>query len=439
MQIHHQIMKSKRNRKTVIGIFKLFITVFLLHSLAFSQNLQDTKLSLVHEKISMGDLLEDIEQQSDFYFSFSPDDFDERLLKVRFLNRPLSYILDQVFGDQFSYLKNGHEIIVFKNREPAAGKDIADKQNSQEEAETVEPPAVLPKEILRIDTVYQVLRDTLLLTDTVFVVDTVLIRDTIYRQKVVKNAHKGNVSFKGTLIDDTRPVFYFDVFYAPIVGSTVFDGGSTQLRSLYSEAFEDKFSYAAGINGGVVKNGFIAETGLAIRKVRNGFSYTYTKPEESFYEVDTLDSYYTVSGSDTSWYYVTDSSMQVIPGYEEFYQNTNEYTFLDVPLNIGYQLKVNRFDLEFKAGLSLAFLLSKQGYYIAEETLYPVKEIENLDSKVGVNGGISLGGVYHINKRIGLSGQLNMRTALSDPFRDAYPVEADRSEFLLRFGIRARL
>jgi hypothetical protein len=432
-------MKSKKNKETVIGIFKLFITVFLLHSLAFSQSLKETRLSLVHEKISMGDLLKDIEQQSDFYFSFSPDDFDERFLKVRFLNRPLSYILDQVFEDQFSYHKNGYEIIVFKNREPNAKEDLAAEENVREETETDEPPAVLPKEILRIDTVYQVLRDTLLLKDTVYVIDTVLIRDTIYRQKIVKNAHKGNVSFKGTLIDDARPVFYLDIFYAPIVGSTVFDGGNAQLRSLYSEAFEEKFSYAAGINGGVVKNGFIAETGLALRKVRNGFSYTYTKPEESFYEVDTLDSYYTLTGSDTSWYYVTDSSMQVIPGYEEFYQNTNEYTFLDVPLNIGYQLRINNIDLEFKAGLSLAFLLSKQGYYIAAEALYPVKEIKNLDSKLGVNGGISLAGVYHINKRIGLSGQLNMRTALSDPFRDSYPVEADRSEFILRFGIRARL
>lgn len=432
-------MKSKRNKETVIGIFKLFITVFLLHSLAFTQSLQETKLSLVHEKISIGDLLEDIEQQSDFYFSFSPDDFDERFLKVRFLNRPLSYILEQVFGDRFSFLRNGNEIIVFKNREPDAQEDLAARENVPAETNTDEPPEESPREIVRIDTVYQVLRDTLLLKDTVYVTDTVLIRDTIYRQKVVKNAHKGNVSFKGTLIDDSNPVFYFDVFYAPIVGSTVFDGGNTQLRSLYSEAFEEKFSYAAGMNGGVVKNGLIAETGLAIRKVRNGFSYTYSKPEESFYEVDTLDSYYTISGSDTSWYYVTDSSMQFIPGYEEFYQNTNEYTFLDVPLNIGYQLKINDFDLEFKAGLSLAFLLSKQGYYIAEESLYPVKEIENIDSKPGINGGISLAGVYHINKRIGLSGQLNMRTVLSDPFRDSYPVEADRSEFLLRLGIRATL
>ncbi|HKK09395.1 MAG TPA: hypothetical protein VJ939_01100, partial [Bacteroidales bacterium] len=62
-----------------------------------------------------------------------------------------------------------------------------------------------------------------------------------------------------------------------------------------------------------------------------------------------------------------------------------------------------------------------------------------LESKVAVNGGLSFTGVYHLNKRFGFSGQLNMQTAFSDPFSDSYPVERDRSEFLVRIGIRAKL
>lgn len=416
----------------------MFITVFLLHSLALAQSLDKTKLNIVHEKISMTDLLQDIEEQTGFYFSFSPDDFKDRFLKVQFIDRSLSYILEQIFEDQFAYLKNGAEIIVFKNRTPEEGDtpEITDEASPDPVAEEENIHA---REIVRIDTVYKVLRDTLFLKDTVFITDTVVVRDTIYKQKVVKNAHRNNISFKNTLIDDNRPAFYLDAYYAPVIGSTVYGGSNEELSSIYSGAFEDRVSFAAGLNGGVVKNGFIAETGLAIRKVRNSLNYTFNKPEESFYEIDTLDSYYTVADSDTTWFFVTDSSLQVIPGYNEFYQNTNEYTFLDIPFNLGYQLNINRFDLEFRAGISLGFLLSKQGYYIADKELYPVKNLDDLESKVAVNGGLSFTGVYHLNKRFGFSGQLNMRTALSDPFSDSYPVERDRSEFLLRIGIRAKL
>lgn len=432
-------MKSKRNNKTVIRISKLFITVFLLHSLALAQSLDKTKLNIVHEKISMTGLLEDIEEQTGFYFSFSPDDFKDRFLKVRFIDRSLSYILEQIFEDQFAYLKNGAEIIVFKNRTPEEGDipEIADGASPDPVAG--EENIQAPREIVRIDTVYKVLRDTLFLKDTVYITDTVLVRDTIYKQKVVKNAHSNNISFKNTLIDDNRPAFYLDAYYAPVIGSTVYGGSNQELGSIYSGAFEDGVSYAAGLNGGVVKNGFIAETGLSIRKVRNKLNYTFNKPEESFYEVDTLDSYYTVADSDTTWFFVTDSLLQVIPGYNEFYHNTNEYTFLDIPFNLGYQLNINRFDLELRAGISLGFLLSKQGYYIADEELYPVKNLDDLESKVAVNGGLSFTGVYHLSKRFGFSGQLNMRTAFSDPFRDSHPVERDRSEFLFRVGIRAKL
>ncbi|HKK10587.1 MAG TPA: hypothetical protein VJ939_07095, partial [Bacteroidales bacterium] len=330
----------------------------------------------------MSDLLQDIEEQTGFYFSFSPDDFKDRFLKVRFIDRSLSYILEQIFEDQFAYLKNGSEIIVFKNRTPEEGdtSEIADEASPDPVAE--EENIQAPREIIRIDTVYKVLRDTLFLKDTVYITDTVLVRDTIYKQKVVKNAHRNNISFRNTLIDDNRPAFYLDAYYAPVIGSTVYGGSNEELSSVYSGAFEDRVSYAAGLNGGVVKNGFIAETGLAIRMVRNKLNYTFNKPDESFYEVDTLDSYYTVADSDTSWFFVTDSSLQVIPGYNEFYQNTNVYTFLDIPFNLGYQLNINRFDLEFRAGISLGFLLSKQGYYIADEELYPVKNLDNLESKV---------------------------------------------------------
>jgi hypothetical protein len=57
-----------------------------------------------------------------------------------------------------------------------------------------------------------------------------------------------------------------------------------------------------------------------------------------FYKTDTVESYYTVSGIDTSWYYVTDSSWVNID-YKNFtYKNPNSYRYLELPLLVKFRI-----------------------------------------------------------------------------------------------------
>lgn len=433
-------MKNKWNKRTVIKTLTLIITVFLLQLPVFSQTTDRNKLTLVYDQISMVDLLDAIEEQSDIYFSYSPDDFDDRFFRVKFHDRSIEYVLNQIFNGEYAYVKNANEFILYKIEKKEDAEQSTHTEDSEKAEQELTPPPETHTDILRIDTVYQVIYDTLIKNDTIFIRDTIMVRDTIYKQKVVKNAHLKGRSFENTLVEDeNKPVYYLDVFYSPVIGSTVFSSPDNELNNAYTDAFTDHTSYAYGLRGGVRKEKIFMESGLSIRKVSERFEHTVIQPEQIVYETDTLDSYYTVSGSDTTWYHITDSTQNVIPGYEQYYKNTNEYMFLDIPVFIGYMFHTGKLDLEMRAGMTLGVLVDKQGYYIADEVGYPARSLEELDGNLSLSGGGSVGLIFRYSKRFGLFGRISMKTRLIDPFHNSYPVNVDRSEFSIKLGIRAYL
>jgi|GEM_PF-1278603 hypothetical protein len=429
-------MRLKKSRKTVIKFCTILIAVFLFPLAASSQDDKST-LTLVYDKISLVDLLAEIEEQSPYYFLYSPDDLQDRYVKADFQERSVSYILRQVFGEELLFKKSGNEIVVYQNRdkqntETKTAPEISAGEEQQENADPAD------EEILRVDTVFQVRYDTIFLKDTVIIRDTVMITDTIFKQKVVKNAYKKKTSFENTLLNQQREQEYYLNFHlGPVIGNTVYEGTKGELVDRYSDAFSGALSYTLGIEGGIRKNNFFAETGLAIRNVREGFEYTFEQPEQTYYETDTLDTYYTLDGQDTTWYFVTDSTQQVIPGYDQYFKNSNEYTFLDIPVYIGYRIMLGRVDLEVKGGVTVEALLKKEGFFIVDEENFPVSNLDELNSNIGLSGRLELGGIYDVNRRLGVFAKINMRTSFVDTFKDSYPVERSSSAVSLKFGLRA--
>lgn len=430
-------MRLKKSRKTVINYFTILIAVFLLPLSAYPQD-DESSLTLVHDSISMVDLLQEIEDKTSYYFLYSPDDMQDRFVKVRFQEQNVKYILNQLFNDDLTYSRSGYEVVIFKNRSSDdAAADVAPPTSDTVDHE--EKSGASGTDILRVDTVYQVRYDTILMKDTIVIRDTIMITDTIYKQRVVKNAHKKKISFENTLLDQRHQKKYYLSFHlGPVIGNTVYKGNNRELVDRYSDAFSGAMSYSMGVAGGIRKKNLFAETGLAIRKVREGFEYTFEQPRQTYYETDTLDTYYTVdNGQDTTWYYVTDSTQQVTPGYEEYYDNTNEYTFLDIPVYAGYRVMLGRIDLEMKAGLIVETLLKKEGYAIVDQEHYPVKKLADINSNLGLSGAIEVGGVYNVNNSLGAFAKVNMRTSFVDVFKDTYPLERNSSQVYLKVGLRA--
>ncbi|MGM0566342.1 MAG: hypothetical protein ACQESX_06265 [Bacteroidota bacterium] len=423
-------MKKPSTKKTVIKSILLIIAVFLLPDKSISQS-ETEKITLVYDQISVIDLLKEIEEQSTCTFFYSPDDFEDRKLKVEFYDRSIEYILNEIFQEEFLFERNEDEFVIFKN------PDYSDKP--RETTETVQGDTLetdRPEVRVRVDTVFQVRVDTITQTDTVYVRDTLIVRDTVFRQKVVKNAHKKETSFDNTLIREGETAkFYLSFFAGPVFSDLVYEGNSPLVET-YSDAFSGGFSFAAGAEAGLSKGHFIAETGIALRRITENFEYTFEKPPETFYVTDTLDTYYTVENQDTTWYYVTDSSQQTVPGYEEKYNNLNEYLFVDIPVYLGYRFDIRNTMIELKAGVATSVLLRKTGNYIADEEDGPVKKLAELQSNMAYSGLFEAGGVYYFGKRLGMFGKINLRIPLKDAFHESYPLERKNNEVSVKAGVR---
>lgn len=423
-------MKKPSTKKTVIKSLLLIIAVFLLPDKTISQNETD-KITLVYDQISVIDLLKEIEEQSACTFFYSPDDFEGRKLKVEFYDRTIEYILNEIFADEFSFKRNDNEFVIFRNQQ------YSDK--SDETIETVQGDTLdtdRPEVRVRVDTVFQVRIDTIIQMDTVYVRDTLIVRDTVFRNKMVRNAHKKETSFENTLIREGQPTqFYLSLFAGPVFSDLVYEG-DTPLVDTYSNAFSRGFSFAAGAEAGLSKGHFIAETGVALRRVTENFEYTFEKPPETFYVTDTLDAYYTVENQDTTWYYVTDSSQQTTPGYEEKFNNLNTYLFMDIPVYLGFRFGIRNTMIEFKAGIATSVLLRKSGNYISDEEDAPVKVLDELQSNIAYSGLFEAGGVYYFGKRLGMFGKINLRIPIKDAFHESYPLERKNNEVAIKAGLR---
>ena len=423
-------MKKTPIKKTVIKGLLLIIAVFLLPDKSVSQNESD-KLTLVYDQISVVDLLKEMEEQSSCSFFYSPDDFEDKQIKVEFYNRTIEHILSEIFQDKFSFRKNENEFVIFRNHD-YTGK-------SHETTETVTGDTVdteRPDVRVRVDTVFQMRIDTVIRMDTVYIRDTLIVRDTVFKQKVVRDAHKKKTSFENTLIQEGEPTgYYLSVFAGPVFSDLVYEGDAPLVEA-YSDAFSGGFSFAVGAEAGISKGNFIAETGLALRRVTENFEYTYEKPPETFYVTDTLDAYYTVENQDTTWYYVTDSAQQTIPGYNERYNNINEYIFVDIPVYLGYRFAVKNTIMELKAGVATSVLLKKSGNYISNEETFPVKKVNELQSSIAYSALFEAGGVYQFGKRLGAFGKINIKIPLKDAFHESYPLKRKNNEVSIKAGLR---
>ncbi len=423
-------MKNLSIKKTVIKSILLIIAVFLLPDRSFPQNETD-KITLVYDQISVIDLFKEIEDQSGCTFFYSPDDFDDRKLKVEFYGRTIEHILNEIFEDEFSFKRNENEFVIFRN------PDYSNKPHEATEAvegDTLDTDR--PEVRVRVDTVFQVRIDTIIQKDTVYIRDTLIVRDTVFRQKVVKNAHKKETSFENTLIREGETTqFYLSFFGGPVFSDLVYEG-SRPLVETYSDALSGGVSFALGAEAGLSKGNFIAETGIALRRISESFEYIFEKPPETFYVTDTLDAYYVVENQDTTWYYVTDSSQQTIPGYEEKYNNLNEYLFVDIPVYLGYRFDIRNTIIELKTGVATSVLLRKTGNYIADEEDGPVKTLDELQSNIAYSGLFEVGGVYYFGKRLGMFGKINLKIPLKDAFHESYPLERKNNEVSIKAGLR---
>ncbi len=94
-----------------ITLFLSFLTVFQL--LAIETYSQLTKLSLNLKDMKIADALKEIENQSEFYFLYSPKFIDvEKTVSISAEKESVTNILNDIFGDKVNYFVQDKQIVI---------------------------------------------------------------------------------------------------------------------------------------------------------------------------------------------------------------------------------------------------------------------------------------------------------------------------------------
>jgi len=425
---------------TTIGLFSCLLWVFCIFFPNSSLKAQSKSDSLVTYQISQKPFGEALEELYDSYgirvaFNASDPVFSK---KIDFEAETISIgsLLDRLLASEgYAYRKIGDQYNVY--RLPQLDETI----NEIEET----PPA--PVNVL--DTVFiqtPVLRtDTLILRDTIRQTDTLVIRDTV-RVFVEKPSEGRRARIKDLRTDlfdqDARRNHGqgLEVFYGRAYLWSDFTPSNAEFESLaalWNDALKPSFrSQNIGVRWSKNSNKWFFSAGLTFYDLAQNFKHDRIIRTGGFYDLDTLDSYYSISGNDTSWVYVLDSVYVPLESSKSNYETTNRLGMLQLGIDMGYRIaQIPGVGFYGKTGLGVSTFLYKKGFGFSSENEYDVTDLKELGfSSVIFDFRLAFLAKMRISDELDLVPELNWRLQLNNMFDD-YPIQSKPSSIGINLGL----
>jgi hypothetical protein len=260
-----------------------------------------------------------------------------------------------------THKKIGNQIVLYTSSETV--DNMQEAESSEESyidtgenntfSEIVEPT---------IETRYKL--DTVFLKDTIYRVDTIRIIDTVFI-KPEKPEKQEPAKIKELPVDffqqesNREKGWAGAIYVAPVLSdfSMVENDVTFSLRS-----------YALGIDAIKLLNRWNFSMGLRFSYYGQKLDQQYETTTGGNYQTDTIDIYYTIVDTDTSWYYVTDSTWIPLDSRQYNYDRSNAIGYLELNLSASYDFYYNsNIRLYGKIGAQVGGLVYKNGIAIPDE------------------------------------------------------------------------
>lgn len=248
----------------------------------------------------------------------------------------------------------GNQIVLFH---PVENSNAAQVE-TEEIANTESPDITETQEFIsryELDTIY--IQDTILRIDTIRITDTVFIE----KEKPEKQTPAKIKEIPVDFFQETNREegWAGDFFITPVLSdfSLVKNDVSFSLRS---------FSLGLDVIKLVKRWNFSA--GLRLSQFGQKFDQQYTSTTGGNYQTDTIDIYYTIIETDTSWYYVTDSSWVPLDSKEYNFEKSNTIGYLELNVSVTYDFyKSSDMRIFGRIGGQVGWLVYKNGIAIPDE------------------------------------------------------------------------
>ncbi len=240
--------------------------------------------------------------------------------------------------------------------------------------------------------------------------------------------------------------FSISLYASPCITlSKVSGDNNDDYENLRNENESSALSWTAGGDIQIHFKKWFIQTGINYSVYRNNKNYNY-----SYQLIDSANSYYNY---DTIWVWIYDPpnleypvmvgiDTTWVPVYDDISvidNGTNEWSYLEIPILLGYNIKYKKFGFELATGISFGFLMNYSG---AIPRYSDMKGIENLDkfdeviNNTMYNYNLQLGVTYSISNNWELLSQLYYKQNLKSIFKDNYPIDQRFRAIGLNIGLR---
>jgi len=449
--------------------FRYCFSFFLLALLVFKADPSGAQPSLLNKRITVScsempvsSILQQLGKESGIRFSYDPVVVSAaRRTTLRAVNQPLGDVLKALFNDSgILYHEIGNQLVIYRNTreetvpsaEPA--RAVLAEKNAINTAQFTAKVLPFPEH----DTVFFTRRDTLIVsrTDTLIKKDTLILHDTIIHRDTVfvEKTNKAQKTFRNTDPRFDRNSmknqkfkrnngFYGGISYEQFLGTAGYKASSAQSGSL-SDLMKGSVSatamnYSVGLSAGYDYLRLGIRSGLSYTRLGEAFQYSFIQQEGGFYKKDTVEKYYTLSGSDTSWYFVTDSSWVNSNSKKYTYKNPNSYRYVEIPFMLKFRVfQGDNAEIYGIGGIIAGMYFGGKALIILEDADHTVTWTSSLQmNPVVISWQAGAGTAINFSNRLGVFAELLYRKQLSNQYRN-YAVQKKFELLNIKTGIFVR-
>ena len=409
---------TQYNRKPV-ALFLPLLLLFLF-AVAFPKSAKSQSfnplISFSVESCSLDKALEKLFAEYELNVAFSKAEMS----KIRIESYSCSYksveevLTDLLKGTSYGFKKVGKQYVIRKNQLLVNEPDATVTPSAEPVVEVVKP---------KTDTIVDKSSEVIRIIDTVQVIRTVMRHDTVEKLKVLHDTVR-TVVHEGLTIP--WPKFKDNGWF---IGASM---AASPTNFKYENAFPEIEngmmnvapipSYCVGLDGGYKQNRLSVGMNLSYRSVRYRFLLEKTDFFGDYYVNDTLDTYYVVHETDTTYHYLLDSTYVPLTTTNYAYRDINQLDYLSVGLFATFDfIKLEHFRGFFKAGVSADFLVNYAGSLNATELPYhaPIAKEQVNPIRFSFFGGI--GAAFKVANRIELVPEMSYRVTGGSLYRADFP------------------
>lgn len=345
------------------------------------ETLDSVSFTFQDEKLST--ILIELAEAQNLNFSYDANDpvYNTRLNFSTAEKDPQKIIDELLINTGLAYKYIGNQIVLYQVE---SGSGVVGDEASEVQTDDVPVVIVATTENTLNEVIYKI--DTIYMMDTIYRIDTVRVTDTVFIEK--EKPKKPPSKVKEIPVDFFQPGierekgWALGIYAVPVLSdfSLVKDQKSFSLRS-----------FSLGIDAMKLLRRWNITFGLRLTQFNQRFTRQYSQTEGGVFETDTVDTYYTVTGADTSWFYVTDSSWIPLQTREFYQEGTNTLGYLEFNLAASFDVFQNKkMHVYIKAGGLVSFLIYKNGIAILDDDQANPVDFNDLKFN-NINYGLTLG------------------------------------------------